>query len=586
MAALDPATAESSAWRRLLAALGIPAEPAASPHAAPCNRSNTGIAVEILDLTATPVAGDICPGVEPDRSGRRLLDDLIDEFSDVLGWEPSACGATVLAFHPPRESTSFAFRVLAAQGHLLPLLAAYLLRRHHLRVLPDPGAPWCLPFRWPDRATPDQELRWRTALRDVCEKVRAGDWPELSAPLLDGPACETDSLIRCHAPSRLCVFDERRWVRQQQHIPPRRVAWLCHLVDVDDLTRQEPRLVDWPFAQRERLLERFTPLVGPVIMSGVDVRPRAGESVRLYPILLPFSSRMARRWLDTRRWDIPRGLIREGLDVAHQLGCSVVSLGQYNSILSQDGRWVVAHDQAIGADGPLGSLRVSSGNSYTVALAVAAVEQQLTAQGREPSECTLAVAGALGNIGSICVHLLAPRFRRVLLLGSGRKSGQHRLARLAATFPHATALDDPRSLVSADVVVSAVSADTPPFGAEHFGPSALVCDISVPRSVRADTAELRPDLLIFRGGIGRLPHGEDLEIASYPLPPGQVFGCLAEALLLGWDGTSNEHYIGPVTVERVQRTRALAEQFGMIPGELKRDCVLGSDVRESAYDSV
>lgn len=523
-----------------------------------------------------------------EQRGRLWIEQLramMAEFPDVLRDVRGQGLMLGVEFHPARDSDSFALRVLSARDQLLPLAAAYLLRRHRVRVMPTLSDPWTFRLQPAITVSEGDWNRWLEALRDVCQKIRRANWPGLSDFLLDYPTASLAEPARWREPTRRCVFNEPQFAASQRSIPRRRVAWLCHLIDVDDLTRQEPRLAEYPFAVRERLLERFAPLASPVIMSGVDVTPATGDPVRLYPILLPFSSRMARRWSMARQTELPLTLIREGIALAAELGCSVVSLGQYNSILSRDGQRVVESTAgaATGSSWHLGNVRISSGNHYTVALALQAIDRALADRALDPSRCTLAVAGALGNIGSVVARILAERFARTLLLGSERRGIRRRLSEFAATLPRAEVIADPSQLVEAQVVVSAVSAASAPFDVRHFGRDAILCDISVPPSVRRATLPARPDLYYLRGGIAALPRGEDLKIASYPLSPGQVFGCLAEAILLGWDDDSTEHFIGPVTLERVAATARLADRFGMELGELKAGCVLGSDIQEVAY---
>ena len=90
-----------------------------------------------------------------------------------------------------------------------------------------------------------------------------------------------------------------------------------------------------------------------------------------------------------------------------------------------------------------------------------------------------------------------------------------------------------------------------PLGAAHFAKNAIVCDVSVPPSVKPDTGTIRPDLAIIKGGIVRLPYGEDLEIVGFPLPPGQTYGCMAEGILLGFEGVRDTTFTGSLTPNQV-----------------------------------
>ena len=82
-------------------------------------------------------------------------------------------------------------------------------------------------------------------------------------------------------------------------------------------------------------------------------------------------------------------------------------------------------------------------------------------------------------------------------------------------------------------MLAATNAPKPFLMPDVFADRAIVCDLSVPAAVRPEVREARPDVLMIGGGIARLPFGEAHGIVGFPLPPGQVYGCMAEAMLLG-----------------------------------------------------
>lgn len=495
---------------------------------------------------------------------RQLQRAFPDVLSDVRG-RGLMLG---VEFQPQSASASFLLRLLSSQRDLLHVVAGYLLHRHGVRVLPTLSDPWTLRLQPPVCVTATDLKRTLRALEDVCLRLRAHDLPSLAEFLLERAPPSTAELIPPPTRQPLFCFDAPAFHQQQARIPPRRVAWLCHMIDADDLTRQEPCLSALPYEQREQLLAQCSPFACPVVMSAVDVTASTGEVVRLYPIMLPFSSRMAKQALDARRLGWFRSLIRRGVDTARELDCSLVSLGQYTSILMRNGRSL--------AD--VTDLGLTSGNSYTVALALEAIERLLEDRGTTAATLTLAIVGASGNIGRTCAALLAPRFGRTLLVGSEQSHSRTRLERLARRLPQAVVATS-ADLRDAQVIVSAVNAVNAPLGPGQLGPGAIVCDISVPSSVAANTAALRPDVTLLKGGLARLPHGEDLHIASFPLPPGQSFGCLAEALLLGLAGERDHRGTGPVTPQKVRHLAQLAAQFGFELAGYKRACVLGSEQR-------
>ena len=77
-----------------------------------------------------------------------------------------------------------------------------------------------------------------------------------------------------------------------------------------------------------------------------------------------------------------------------------------------------------------------------------------------------------------------------------------------------------------------------------------------------DTGIVRPDLPIIKGGIVRLPYGEDLEIVGFPLPRRQTYGCMAEGILLGFEGVRDTRFTGTQTPNQVQQIERIARWHG------------------------
>ena len=179
---------------------------------------------------------------------------------------------------------------------------------------------------------------------------------------------------------------------------------------------------------------------------------------------------------------------------------------------------------------------------------------------------------------------LRPGTARTILLGKDTPRSQDRLATLCKRVPRAEVSTSLSALVAADVVLAATNAVDTPLGPEHFAPHAIVCDVSIPPSVRADTtAMMRPDLHIIKGGIVQLPYGEDLEIDGFPLPQGLTFGCMAEGLVLGFEGVCDTTFTGALHPHLVCQIEQAADRHGFELAEDKTSCVLGFERREAAH---
>jgi len=516
---------------------------------------SSAVALETLRLVDEELLASC--GAKGDRLLRGLR-DLAAAFPDVIA-DVRGSGLMIgVEFRPPSQSPSFVLRFLASQGDLTWVVAGYLLQVHRLRVAPTLGHRLTLRLE-PSALIDDDDLaRVVAAIEDVCTRLRCHDALALTSHVYkrSGPRHEP-GFVRSEP--RFCAYDDRRFRQRDDSWPGRRVAWLFHLIDTDDLTRLDAQFSRLSIDRRERFLDQFVGLAGPIVMSVVDVESRTGERVRLYPILLPFTSAWVKRLMDDRRFDVPRMLVQQGVDLAASLGCTIVSLGQYTSIVTRNGTWL----------SPRG-MGLTTGNSFSIALACEAVERARADRTGHFGRSTLAVVGATGNIGRTCVEILAPRFGRVILFGSRRPGSEARLIDLADRIPGADISMDPGAIRDADVVISAINGVDAPLGPPHFARNAIVCDLSIPASVHPGTVAARPDLHIVAGGVARLPFEEDLEIVGFPLPPGQIYGCAAEAILLGLEGLRDARFTGPLSPDHVQQVREIADRHGFALADVRR----------------
>lgn len=482
---------------------------------------------------------------------RAGLEQVAARHPDVIADVRGAGLMLAVEFRRQSGSGSFLLRFLSAQEDLGYILTGHLLHAHRIRVAPTLSEPFALRLEPPALITAAEIERVVAAFDDVCRRIETADTLELVRHLLDRPDTAAPENRRVRTEVRFMAHDAADFQARQRHVPERRVAWLCHLVATDDFGVLEPSFARATAAEREAFLERIAGRMAPVVLNVTDVRSATGDLVRFHPILLPFSSGWIKRQVDARRLTQPQALVQQGLDLAQSLGCQVVALGQYTSIATCAGTRLE----------PRG-MGVTTGNSTAIALAVQAIERAHQETGRAAADSVLVIAGAAGNIGRTCAEVLAPRYRRTILIGSRKPGSALRLRHLAERLPNATATTDLRAISAGDVVIAAVNAVDAPIAAADFAPGAVFCDLSVPASLPPEAAARRPDVLTIRGGLAALPGGTDLGIIDFPLPPGQAYGCMAEAMLLGLEGVQDTRYTGALTPWHVAQAAAMAARHG------------------------
>jgi acetylornithine/succinyldiaminopimelate/putrescine aminotransferase/predicted amino acid dehydrogenase len=514
---------------------------------------SSAIALNVLELIDQPL---ISRCAETGTQLVQCLRQLQATYPDVLA-EVRGSGLLLgVEFRRPADRSRFLLRLLAAHDDLVYLLAAYLFHIHRIRVAPTLSDPFTMRIE-PSAFLGDAGVGQLVAgLNDVCARLRRQDALGLTRFLIDHvePAAVND-LAPVHRRVRVVAYDPLTKLhlrRGDLTEPPVRIAGLCHLVDADDLETLDQTFGELPGRDRERYLSHIAAFASPVVMCAADIRSRSGVVVRLYPIMLAASSRAMKGWIDGRHARMVHGLIQSGLDVARSLGCAVVSLGQYTSIGTAGGRSLTLTD-----------IGLTTGNTYTSVLAVQAVRQTELASDRHACDSVLAVVGAAGNVGRACAETLAPSYRRTVLIGSAKPGSRSRLEKLSRRIPRADIATELSVVAAADTVIVAVNAIEPLLGPDDFARDAIVCDVSVPAAVSANTAALRPDLTIVAGGIARLPFGEAIGVRGFPLPAGEVYGCMAEAIILGFEGIRDSSFTGSITPDRIRFIAERAAYHGL-----------------------
>lgn len=301
-----------------------------------------------------------------------------------------------------------------------------------------------------------------------------------------------------------------------------------------------------------------------------------------------------------------RDKIQDAVTVAKELGddnipLTMVGLGAYTSIVTNSGLTLNDYEMAI-----------TTGNAFTVGLTILGVRKAVEARQRRMCDVSVAVIGASGNIGQATARVLARYVRRLVLVGSSRDDSLLRLrltkklcvedamASEAQGADEGPLLREVRRLCNgatkgssaevektigaefmatttdfgalADVDAIVLATNSPEAALLH--PSivkrdAIVCCSSVPSNLHADFAKA-PHILAFDGGLAQLPEGSEIHFVGLP-KDGMTFGCLAETLILGFEGHNHSFAKGVLHPDLVEATLEWARTYGFALAPLTLD---------------
>ncbi len=326
-------------------------------------------------------------------------------------------------------------------------------------------------------------------------------------------------------------------------------AFIIHPIDPQrDVARKYPALGRLP----RWLIDFLSPFFPPVYISAIQGIQSAltGGSLRGWFVACPLTPA---RMMSLPAPVVYRKVIQAGR-MAERLGARILGLGAFTAVVG-DGGHSIARELTI---------PVTTGDSYTVAVAVQAVRQAAGAIGIDLQQATVAVVGAAGAIGAVCARLLGPDVGEMLLVGrssDGRLTGLATQIR-AAGCRRVQATGSLDALRQAQIVITVTSAVESIIKSAHLRPGAVVLDVARPRDVSLQVAAERADILVIEGGMVEVPGRPDFGF-DFGFPPGMAYACMAETMTLALAGRYESFTLGKqVALEQVQAIEALAAAHG------------------------
>jgi predicted amino acid dehydrogenase len=240
--------------------------------------------------------------------------------------------------------------------------------------------------------------------------------------------------------------------------------------------------------------------------------------------------------------------------LAEKLGAKILGLGAFTSVIGDAGVTI-----ANALDIP-----VTTGDSYTVAVAVRAIKQAAQVMGIQLESATAAVVGATGAIGKACSALLANDVAKIYMISRHvSELAQYRESLIAggarASLHVSTNIE---VLQEAQLVLTVTSATHTVIEPQHLQPGSVVCDVARPRDVSAQVAAARQDVLVIDGGMVDVPGDVDFHF-DFGFPPGKAYACMAETMALTLEGRLEDYTLGKgITLERVKDISAIADRHG------------------------
>jgi fatty aldehyde-generating acyl-ACP reductase len=326
-------------------------------------------------------------------------------------------------------------------------------------------------------------------------------------------------------------------------------AFIIHPIDPKrDVSRK------FPFLGRvlsERQIDFFSTFFPPVYISEIEgiTSQATGKVIKGWFIACPYTPR---RMMELPERTVYRKIIQTGR-MAEKLGANILGLGAFTSVVGDAGLTI-----AKALDIP-----VTTGDSYTVAMAVQAIRDAARVMDIKIEDATVAVVGATGAIGHVCAELLAGEAARVLLIARDEKKLETLRDRLKCQARSELVVSTKMDVLrDAQLILTVTSSIHDVIHPEHLQPGSVVCDVARPRDVSAMVAAVRDDILVIDGGMVDVPGPVNFNF-NFGFPEGKAYACMAETIALTLEGRFEDFTVGKdITLERVKDITAIAERHG------------------------
>ncbi len=300
------------------------------------------------------------------------------------------------------------------------------------------------------------------------------------------------------------------------------------------------------------MIFHLAPLFPPVYLSEIEgvTSTSTGKQIKGWLIACPLTPR---HFLELPEKRVYRKIIETGR-LAEKLGAKILGLGAFTSVVGDAGKTIA---QAL-------DVPVTTGDAYTVAIAVQAVERAAQMMGIPIDSATAAVVGATGTIGKTCATLLSREVGELYLVARNQEAlevlRENLLVSGARSQMHVCT--DMEVLRQADLILTVTSALHEVIEPEQLRPGSVVCDVARPRDVSAQIAAVREDVLVIDGGMVEVPGPVDFHF-DFGLPPGNAYACMAETMALALEGRFEDYTLGKdITLARVEEITAIADKHG------------------------
>ena len=439
---------------------------------------------------------------------------------------------------------SYGFQGISRSGFFNYVIAAWFYKHHKIRVSAPLSNEFTVRLHIPVVVKPKELNTFYNALIHLCDVISKQDLyafidfilPEKWQNLRKIP----QNFFQPDVPFADITYD----------IP--KAGFITHYIDPNGVYASDPALKVLPEEGIEFLMNRIVDFMPLVVITGSKIITTDAGPILLIMVGTSITSTMAKQALNCRELNTLRKVLQQAVILLETEGANIIGLGQYCSILTQNGKFLQT-DRA----------QITTGNSYTTCLATNLVLQQMHDNLSSTDQVrSLAIVGGKGNIGTAMVEKLKQRFDEIILFVNPNSKSIERVEQVSIGSSIKISRDL-NQLKYYQVVLIATNQSESFIGLSHLHDNAIICDVSVPSALVKEVSDNPGNRTIFFGGLASLPGSIVLPAKGFPLPPGEIYGCLAETLILALHRRPDLASLGKVDIKKIDELKELGDAAGI-----------------------
>lgn len=337
-----------------------------------------------------------------------------------------------------------------------------------------------------------------------------------------------------------------------QHRQLKGFAFLVHPRDITDIYRPYPAFKYLP----DKFVLGLVKFLPPITLSKITgvKSVNNGHDVKgwlLSIVLCPYHIKT----------DLPlvKKRIRQLSILAQKKGCNLIGLGALLPYLTKYGKDLEGYTKC----------KITTGHAYTAAAIVKDI--YITAQALDVAigSCTVAIVGAAGSVGSLCIRTIVKTngISKLLLIDLINKRG--RLNSLKSLVEAESNIKveigyDFNLLENADIVIVVTNATGTIIESQMLKKGAVIIDDSQPRNTSPELMRVRNDILVV-DVLGSYPNLDcHFNFGLLENRPDLTFTCLTETAILASHGWKKNFCIGDnPDVDKVKLIMEMGDKIGV-----------------------